>query len=440
MGAGAVALLVRLALVGPVLDALLGTEVRVACVVMAPAVAPVGFAALDADPEVEAASRVPVPASQAAAARSAVQTVSTPRRRWGRRPGSREEVISGTYPVGSGAPKPVGCLPMDSLARPVILDVDTGVDDACALLLAARHPSLDLRAVTCVGGNAPVEDVVANTLTVLEAAGRLDVPVAKGAARPLLEHPLNATHVHGLDGMGDLDWPRSAAGPDPRHAVELLRDVLAEAATGGQADRITLVPLAPLTNIALLLRTFPEVAAGLREIVFMGGAAHVGNATASAEFNVFHDPEAAAVVLDAASDLGIPVTMFGLDVFYDTRVTREEADVLVAGGGRGAAELGGRLIAFQCERFASTSATIGDAGAVCVVIDPDGVRTERLPVRVELAGTWSRGRTIVDRRDWSGDLAHDPHGAAPALVDVCLSVDAKRYARLWLDALGTGAA
>jgi pyrimidine-specific ribonucleoside hydrolase len=200
------------------------------------------------------------------------------------------------------------------------------------------------------------------------------------------------------------------------------------------------VPLAPLTNIALLLRTYPEVAAGLREIVFMGGAAHVGNATASAEFNVFHDPEAAAVVLDAASDLGIPVTMFGLDVFYEPRVNREDADVLVAGGGRGAAELGGRLIAFQCERFASTSATIGDAGAVCAVIDPEGVRTERLPVRVELAGTWSRGRTIVDRRDWSGDLAHDPHGAAPALVDVCLSVDAQRYARLWLDALETGEA
>lgn len=330
---------------------------------------------------------------------------------------------------------------MEARPRPVILDVDTGVDDACALLLAARHPALDLRAVTCVGGNAPVDAVVTNTLTVLEAAGRPDVPVARGAARPLLEHPVNAAHVHGADGMGDLDWPKSTAAPDPRHAVELLRDVLlAAAATGDPDDLVTLVPLAPLTNVALLLRTWPEAAAGLREIVFMGGAAHVGNATASAEFNVFHDPEAAAVVLDAAADLGVNVTMYGLDVFYDPRVPRSRADAMVAAGGRGSAELGGRLVAFQCERFDSSAATIGDAGAVCVVIDPTGVRTERLPVRVELAGTWSRGRTIVDRRDWSGDLAHDPHGAAPTLVDVCLEVDADRYAGLWVETLTGGAA
>ncbi|MEP6799001.1 MAG: nucleoside hydrolase, partial [Lapillicoccus sp.] len=210
--------------------------------------------------------------------------------------------------------------------RRVVLDVDTGVDDACAILLAARHPGLELVAVTCVGGNASVDDVVANTLVVLDAAGRPDVPVARGAARPLLEAPVDARHVHGDDGMGDLGWPRSARGTDARHAVELLRDVLLDAASPGPDGtdrRITLVPLAPLTNISLLLRTHPEVAAGLREIVFMGGAAAVGNATASAEFNVFHDPEAAAIVLDACADLDIAVTMYGLDVFYAPVITRE---------------------------------------------------------------------------------------------------------------------
>ncbi len=316
---------------------------------------------------------------------------------------------------------------------PVILDVDTGVDDACAILLAALHPSLDLRAITCVGGNAPVDAVVSNTLIALDAADRRDVPVARGAERPLLEVPVDARHVHGEDGMGDLGWARSDRGTDPRHAVELLRDLCREAQSAGAP--LTIVPLAPLTNIALLLRTYPDVAPGISEIVFMGGSAHSGNATASAEFNVFHDPEAAAIALDAAADLGIPVTMYGLDVFSEPLVSRDEAAAMIAIGGHGAAELGGRLIDFQCDRFGRDAATLGDAGTVCAVIDRSGITTEALPIRVELTGTWSRGQTIVDRRDWSGDLLHDPHGQAPAKVDVALAVDGGRYASLWRETL-----
>jgi pyrimidine-specific ribonucleoside hydrolase len=257
--------------------------------------------------------------------------------------------------------------------------------------------------------------------------------VARGAARPLLEPPLHARHVHGDDGMGDLGWPLAPTGADPRHAIELLRDVCAQAAA--EARPVTLVPLAPLTNIALLLRTYPEVAAGISEIVFMGGGADVGNATASAEFNVFHDPEAAAIALDAAAELGIAVTMYGLDVFYEPVITVEESAELVAVGGRGAAELGGRLMEFQRRRLGGDAATIGDAGAVCAIIDRAALTTETLPLRVELAGAWSRGRTIVDRRDWSGALEHDPHGVAPLRVQVALDVDGARYARLWLDTL-----
>jgi len=200
-----------------------------------------------------------------------------------------------------------------------------------------------------------------------------------------------------------------------------------------------LVPLAPLTNIALLLRTYPEAAAGLRKIVFMGGAAQVGNVTASAEFNVWHDPEAAAIVLESAAELNIPVVMYGLDVFYDVRVSREQAVELIAVGGRGPAEMAGRLMDYQCGRLGQPDATIGDAGAVCAVIDREGLTTTRLPVRVELAGTYSRGRTIVDRRDWSGDLDHDPHGMAATSVEVALSVDADRYAGLWLGTVQGGA-
>lgn len=310
---------------------------------------------------------------------------------------------------------------------PVVLDVDTGVDDACALLLAARHPGLDLRAVTCVGGNAPVDDVVRNTLIALHAADADDVPLARGAERPLLEAPVDARHVHGADGMGDLGRAPVSRPVDGRHAVELLRDTLLSS-----PQKVTLIPLAPLTNIALLLRTYPQVASRIERIVFMGGAADVGNATASAEFNVFHDPEAAAIVLDASSALGVPVRMYGLDVFYEPVVTRAEADELIARGG--AAALGGELIRFQCDRFGRADATIGDAGAVCAVLEPQALTTRRLPMRVELGGAWSRGRTIVDRRDWSGDLSHDPHGPG-AEIEVALGVDGRRYARLWQDAI-----
>lgn len=310
------------------------------------------------------------------------------------------------------------------------MDVDTGVDDACALLLVARHPAVRLVAVSCVGGNTDVDQVTRNTLAVLEIAGREDVPVARGAERPLIEHVVHARHVHGDDGMGDLGWARSDREPDPRHAVELLRDVLTAASAP-----VTLVPTAPMTNIALLARTYPQALRGIGRIVFMGGAARHGNATASAEFNVFHDPEATAIVLDAAAEHGIPVTMYGLDVFYGPTVTRAEAAALIAGGS-GVERLAGDLIGFQCDRFGADRATIGDAGAVCAVIDPSGISTTALPVRVELAGSWSRGRTIVDARDWTGDREHDPHGRADAIVHVALEVDSRRYADLWLQTVG----
>jgi pyrimidine-specific ribonucleoside hydrolase len=248
---------------------------------------------------------------------------------------------------------------------------------------------------------------------------------------------VDARHVHGSDGLGDLGWTWSGRSPDARAGVELLRDVLRDAAARGRPA--TLVPLAPLTNVALLLRTYPDVAQGVERIVLMGGAVAVGNATASAEFNVFHDPEAAAVVLDAAAELDIGVTMYGLDVFYEPVVGQDEALALVARGGRGPAELAGRLVDFQCRRFSAGSATIGDAGAVCAVLDPEGLETRVLPLRVELGGTWSRGRTVVDRRDRASDgLGEDPHGEPPTRVAVALGVDGPRYARLWLETVAGG--
>jgi len=318
---------------------------------------------------------------------------------------------------------------------PVALDVDTGIDDACALLLAALHPALDLRAVTCVGGNAPLADVVRNTLTVVETAASVtDVyaAVAAGADRPLLETPVDARHVHGDDGMGDLGLPGPVGEPAAYHAVELLRKTTVRCAAEGRP--LTLVPLAPMTNVALFARTHPEVFAQLGRVVFMGGGAQVSNATAAAEFNVFHDPEAAAIVLDACATLGVPVTMYGLDVFYAPTVTRTAGRALVASG-TAVGRLAGGLIEFACRRFGAEEATIGDAGAVASLVVPEAVRTERLPVRIELSGTWTRGRTIVDTRGDGVDLTHDPHGLAPALIDVCLGIDGAAVAALWLSTI-----
>ncbi|WP_328561614.1 nucleoside hydrolase [Streptomyces coelicoflavus] len=310
---------------------------------------------------------------------------------------------------------------------PVIIDCDTGIDDALALLLAVRHPRLDLRAVTCVAGNTDVAGVVRNTLTVLERAGAPDVPVARGAERPLIEGVRTARHVHGADGMGDLGLPDPTRAPADVDAVTLLRrEILA-------APRpVTLIPTAPLTNIALLLRTHPEVTGNIERIVFMGGAVATGNATPVAEFNVWHDPEAAAILLTA----GVPITMYGLDVFE--RVAVPGADVRRL---RGSTEPGTRLAGdLLAHRGPATDASdpgggLGDAGAVCAVIDPEGLTTRRLPVEVSLAPGPARGQTLVDRRPRVGES--ELHGGLreQPLVDVALDVDVTRYVELYLGAI-----
>jgi len=308
----------------------------------------------------------------------------------------------------------------------VVLDVDTGVDDALAILLALSSSAMDVRAITCVAGNADVDQVVANTLRVLDAASAPDIPVARGMTRPLVEPPRPARHVHGEDGMGDLGLPRSQRSPVGIHAVELLRTTLASA-----TEPITLIPLAPLTNIAVLVRTYPELLDRIDRIVLMGGAAAVGNATAAAEFNVWHDPEAAAIVLDS----GVPTTMYGLDVFYEPVVPVADVQALVSAADP-ARQLAGRLMQHQLARFGAATVTLGDAGAVAAVLRPDLLWTARHPVRVELAGTWTRGRTVVDQRPRAIDLDHDELGSG-GLVDVALRVDGPALAALFLEVLRT---
>jgi pyrimidine-specific ribonucleoside hydrolase len=312
---------------------------------------------------------------------------------------------------------------------PVILDVDTGVDDALAILFAVRHPGIDVLGITCVAGNASLAQVVDNTLRVLDAAGAPDLPVAAGAARPLIEPPRSAGHVHGVDGLGGVALPPTGRRPEAVGAVELLRRLILEHPTP-----VTLVALAPQTNLALLLRTYPEVAGNLERIVFMGGSATVGNATAVAEFNVWHDPEAAAIVLDA----NVPAYMYGLDVFNRVSVDQDVAHSLEHGDdplGRVVGALLGHRIALSADEQEEYTGLIGDAGAVCSIVDPLALRTEVRPVRVELAG-YGRGQTLVDLRERPGeDLVH---GLADewANVEIALEVDAPRLTAVFLETLG----
>ena len=304
----------------------------------------------------------------------------------------------------------------------LVLDVDTGIDDAFALLLAARHPGIELLGVTCVDGNAPLEDVVRNTIAVLDAAGRPDVPVIAGAHRPLLADPDYAPAVHGADGLAGIagDWPASRE-PGPGHAVTWLRDRLLAA-----GEPITLITLAPLTNIALLLRTHPEVGERIERLVVMGGSATAGNVSALAEFNVHHDPEAAAIVFAS----GIPITMYGLDVF--TKVVVPEATIrAMAQADDPGTRLAGAIGVFLGDRL-GWPLGIGDAGAVCAAIDPDGLTTQALRTAVVTHPGPARGMTLVDRR--SPYLAAERPAQARE-VDVALEVDAARYADLWLAAV-----
>ncbi|MEU7054677.1 nucleoside hydrolase [Streptomyces sp. NPDC046197] len=316
---------------------------------------------------------------------------------------------------------------------PVIIDCDTGVDDALALLFAVRHPGLELRAVSCVAGNTFVDQVVLNTLTVLEQAGAPAIPVARGAERPLIEPVRTAHHVHGRDGMGDLGLPAPRRTPADVDAVTLLRrEILAS------PRPVTLIPTAPLTNIALLLRSHPEVTRNIERIVFMGGAVATGNATPVAEFNVWHDPEAAAILLSAR----VPITMYGLDVFQ--RVIVPAADVRrLRESSEPGARLAGRLLSHRdpatyqapSDGLGDASGGLGDAGAVCSVADPEGLTTHRLPVEVNLTPGPARGQTIVDRRPRPGEAELHGEAREQPLLDVGLDVDVDRYVRLYLAAV-----
>ena len=319
-------------------------------------------------------------------------------------------------------------------AEPVYLDVDTGVDDALAILLAIKHPALEVRGITTVVGNVDLEQVTRNTLQVLEVADAHDVPVVSGASRPLVAPAHSSAAVHGADGLGNPQLPLPSRQPAGDDAVAFLRDELLAA-----TEPVSLIALAPLTNIALLFQTAPEVKSKIRKIALMGGAVEVGNASPVAEFNIFHDPEAADIVFNS----GVPTLMYGLDVFRRVCFTKEEVARYFASQEQlasspypeTASALAAHIFYFMMRNFGRSAVPIGDAGCVASLIDPAGLTTERLPVYVETGGRYARGQTIVDRRpidmlDRRAEEMVDPH------IDVALDIDEDFYRQLFREAVG----
>jgi pyrimidine-specific ribonucleoside hydrolase len=313
------------------------------------------------------------------------------------------------------------------MPRPILLDVDTGTDDALAVLYAVRHSDLNVLGISCVAGNSGVDRVVTNTLKILDAAGTsLDIPVARGATQPLVERARPEGAFHGEDGLGGVVLPGSGRRPSPLTAVEMLRHAITNS-----PEPVTLVGLAPQTNLALLLTLHPEVLAGVERVVFMGGSASIGNVTALAEFNIWQDPEAATCVIESA----VPTAMYGLDVFTRLAVDRATADRFSASedpGTRAAGELLYRRGARSDRPGHDYVGLIGDAGALVYLTDPELFTAGTFPVRVNLTGI-GRGQTIVDRRPAAQDAtawASDPWPRLKVVLDADLEAAAARFVEI----------
>lgn len=324
-------------------------------------------------------------------------------------------------------------------AIPLILDVDTGVDDALALMYACASPEVELIAATTLMGNVGVDQTTENTLAVLELCGRTDVQVARGAAQPLVRDHQAFPVVHGDRGLGRAELPPASRPISDRDAARLLVESARE-----RPDEILLVATGPLTNVALALAEEPSLPRLLRGFTIMGGAFdHQGNVTPSAEANIWVDPEAAQAVFRGfagAPEEKLPIGV-GLDVTERVKLGRDGVDAMCAPAPDSAVArfLQGAVpfyIEFY-ERYGSTDgASMHDPLALAIAIDPSLARLQTTRVEVETEGTWTRGETVTDlrgirRSPW-------PTGWMPEdNARVALDVDVSAFMTLLVERLAT---
>ena len=302
--------------------------------------------------------------------------------------------------------------------RRIILDTDPGIDDALALFLALASPEVQLEAITTVSGNVDVTLTTYNALTLLELAGRTDIPVARGSDRPLIRRPFNAAFVHGDNGLGGLQLPEPRIQPVAEHAVDVIIEKILAA-----PGEITLVTIGPLTNIALALRREPRIAQQVREVVIMGGALRVpGNDTPAAEFNIYVDPHAAHIVLHA----GWPIRLVSLDVTTQTQMQREQVQMLTRSESRVISAIKQMLdYSFDVPgpAFGLSGFQMHDPLCLAAAFQSELITWDPVYVDVELHGTLTLGETVAYFRR---------PNVPPPNVLASVGVDAERFIQLFL--------
>jgi len=280
--------------------------------------------------------------------------------------------------------------------KKILIDCDPGHDDMVAIMLALASPELELLGVSTVAGNQTGEKTHRNALRVLTLVGRTDIPVARGADRPLLRDLTVAPEIHGVSGLDGADLPEPRFSGDSRHAADFLIQTVMSS-----PDPITLVPTGPLTNVALALLKEPRLAQRLERIVLMGGAVNDSNISPAAEFNIFVDPEAAKIVFRC----GAPIVMVGLDVTNKARLSFADIDDMASWGGRVSGVVAPLLRFFAStnkEVFGINGAPVHDALAVASLVRPDVITTKRMNVEIETTSDLTRGRTVADIYGISG--------------------------------------
>lgn len=293
---------------------------------------------------------------------------------------------------------------------PFILDTDPGIDDAAAIAAALFAPELNLQLITTVAGNVSVEKTTRNALQLLHF-WQADVPVAQGAAAPLVRPLRDAAYVHGESGMEGYDFVEHQRQPQPKPAFQVIRDQLMSA-----AEPLTLVAIGPLTNIALLLTQYPECTFNIRRLVIMGGSAGRGNFTPNAEFNIAIDPEAASRVFSS----GLEIVMCGLDVTNQAVLTPEYLQQLPS------LNRTGKMLHSLFSHYRSGSMSSGlrmhDLCAIAWLVRPQLFTLKPCFVAVETQGSWTSGTTVVDI---------EGRYAQSANVQVALDLDVEGF-RQWV--------